>query len=159
MITKNDILKMVHKIHRHNRGLSDRRIIHPSREWGFAVIFFLTLTISGMVVSGYLYSIYNNIENTIDTPSSGVARYDTASMERALETYRRKAEIFSTFSQGSTAPLEVTSPLDDTEDTDEASPPVEEVVVPEIETQSPAQDDSQPTTAPVNISDTGFQVE
>ncbi len=92
MITKDDILRMARHIARRGAGKTDRRLIHPARDWfvGFslAIVFFL-LSLGG---TGYLFlskskAVTEDREVTIDA-----VKYDERLVENVREMYAARAE-------------------------------------------------------------------
>ncbi len=123
MIDKNTILKFVKHVHKRNRGVSDRRLIHPRREWLLSFFVFLVVVITGAWFSSGSFELYKNIDSQdyeVDTP---VPAYDTALAETVLLMYsEREAGYSSLVGRVASVPVPVADSEGETEgevDTDQ----------------------------------------
>jgi hypothetical protein len=95
MITKPDILKMIKAVNRRSRGMPDRRLIHPRRDWGMVLTGVFIGAVGVVAFSGYQYLRFNSINGSISAETSQVTRYDANAVAQALELYAGKSAAFS----------------------------------------------------------------
>jgi hypothetical protein len=94
MISKKDIVGMVHHIVRRGGGYADRKQIHPMREW-------MTGLVGGVLLfcllSGYAgYTFYTLLqgENEAVFFESPLVTYDQRSVQSVLDQYAKRQEAF-----------------------------------------------------------------
>lgn len=92
MIEAHDIKKMVQGVVRRNRGLRDRRIMHPARDWFIGLGVMLLCVIAGGSYSAVLYVTYDTIDYSKTDIDQTLITYRSASVEAAIATYTVKKE-------------------------------------------------------------------
>ena len=99
MITKNDIIKMVRRIHRENQGLPPRRLIYPTREWAIGVFVFLVLVVVVCIIGALGYLYLTEIPNRVEPVAPSTVRYQDTAIDRTIELYQLRADRFAAFEQ------------------------------------------------------------
>jgi hypothetical protein len=95
MIAKHSILKMVQHIVRRSEGYSDRRIMHPARDWCIGLCAAALLFLGSSAAAGHLFwskshTAPDAYEVTIDP-----VKYDPKLIARVLTEYRRRAAQYT----------------------------------------------------------------
>lgn len=116
MISKKDILKMVRHVSKRSRGIPDRRLIHPKREWCIGLVIFVVIVFSGVFYNGHTYQRYNNIASELEEPTSGVVTYKANVVNETLEYYRERERRFTEQITTFTLPAEPVVPEENEEE-------------------------------------------
>lgn len=116
MISKKEVTKLVKNIARRDRGLADRRLIHPKREWGMIVIFCALGFFTGLGSAITAYSEYVNMEIEDDQIEIKSVTYDRGDVLDAIDVYREKAARY----EAAAARMQGLSPLPTFDETVEA---------------------------------------
>lgn len=115
---------MVRHVVRRSKGLPDKRMIHPRREWGIGVILALVLLIVGVGYTSVIYKQFNEIgEDTVGQVARSV-RYDAVLVEQAITHYQTQRTVFDAILTGAPKPVATSSEEnieEITTDTDAAS--------------------------------------
>jgi len=111
MITKVDILKMVRHVKYRSQGGGEQSLMNPPREWVRGLFVFVFITAIGLVFSGYTYMQFNNLDETTQTKQTSVARYDEASIARALEQYEARAAVYKKITDTQAAVVPAAEPV------------------------------------------------
>ena len=61
MISKKDITKMVKNVVRRDRGVPDRRLMHPRREWSVGLLLWITVVLAGGFYAAVTFNTYTGI--------------------------------------------------------------------------------------------------
>ena len=146
MIERKDILKMVRHVTKRSRGVPDKKLIHPRREWLIGLVLFIVVLAGGLTYNSFSYQKALTVGSEESEGTTGVVQYRTGLVEDALTIYRERKLRFEELRPEATAPAMQTpqNPIEDglvegSEDTDvqqqieenfEESP-VEDVVVEE----------------------------
>lgn len=94
MITKADILKMARSVYKRSQGYPEVRLIHPHREWSRLLVASVFVLLLGMTYSGYTYIQFDAIESTVSVPTPKVVRYQENDINRALEQYSKRRDVY-----------------------------------------------------------------
>ncbi len=100
MITKDEIFKMVSKITRHGRGIKEKQLINPEREWAIAVLVFTILLLGGFWYNATLFSYYHNIEDNLPNETVNIPNYNYGALSKVLERYDERAKQFDEIKSG-----------------------------------------------------------
>lgn len=100
MMTKPDILAMVQHILRRSRGLSDRRLMHPYREWFVIITGALVLVCASVVYSVYRFNYYATIEAHVSAEPDAPVEFKTDTVDRALQFIEARRAAFAEASTG-----------------------------------------------------------
>ena len=94
MIQKKDILKMAKHVFKRGRGIPDKRLLHPRRDWTIGLVLFVTVFVSGSVIAGQ--SFVKNQDIQIDTTvlSEQIPEYNKALVEKTLDDFGAKRDNF-----------------------------------------------------------------
>lgn len=95
MITKHDIIKMAKHVFRRSRGMPDRRLLHPKRDWLIGMLMFATILIAGSIVSAQTFVSYQDVLPADDASVGIIPTYNSATIEKVLEEYRARTILFS----------------------------------------------------------------
>ena len=87
MINKKEILKLVKKITERERGLPDRRLMHPRREWALGVLVLFALSCGGGVYAFLTFMEYSDISVESEAVEVDQLRYYRADAQAAIDTY------------------------------------------------------------------------
>ena len=92
MITKDDILRMARHIAHRGRGKTDRRLIHPARDWfvGFSLAGVLFLV--SLAGTGYLFLTKSTLVSEEREVTIDAVKYDERLIEKVRETYAARKE-------------------------------------------------------------------
>jgi hypothetical protein len=94
MIEKVDIIKMAKHVLRRDRGVPDRKIMHPVRDWLIGILGASTLFVFVMAYTGYTFFSGINEGSVAPDANSKVIRYDQETVIETLEFYKGKAAQF-----------------------------------------------------------------
>ena len=100
MITKTDIFKLVKKITRHNRGIKERQLLNPEREWAIGILAFTMLLIAGFWYNATLFSYYQNIEDNLTNETVSIPNYNYGTLDRVLMRYDERSRQFEEIKSG-----------------------------------------------------------
>lgn len=93
MITQKDIIAMARHVTRRGRGIPDRRLMHPHREWYIGLALCMCVVVGGMVYNTLQFRYYTSLEDRI-SGSATTVEYRSEVVRRVLETYRERQEVF-----------------------------------------------------------------
>lgn len=90
MIEKKDIQKMVNHVVKRDRGIADKRLLHPKREWSVAVIIGLLIFMYGLYFAGKYYEQFTSLR--VDAVEVDVEKlqYERGDVLEALDHYGKK---------------------------------------------------------------------
>ena len=94
MNLKPDITALLEKVTRHDRGLHERQLIYPRRDWIVGVMLALVTILSAGWWSAQIYTSNRDIEVVDTTPSTGKVVYRAQLVDQALLQYQQRAEKF-----------------------------------------------------------------
>ena len=95
IMNKADVLKFVRHVYRKERGLPDRRLIHPRREWLLGVAAFMVITCAGALWSINTFNGYTSLnERTFAAPQE-LPSYNEALIEAAITEFSKREEDYS----------------------------------------------------------------
>lgn len=94
MIDKHDIITMAHRIVRHGRGVSDRRIMHPYREWYVGLAIAFLIAIAGVTYNTQTFRYYLAIEENIVANDASAPSYRDRDVQEVIERYREREDTF-----------------------------------------------------------------
>jgi hypothetical protein len=93
MMNKKEITKFAREILHSQKGLKNRQLMHPKREWATGIVVALCIFIASITWSSIEYAKYKSIENQIVSQSEApVAVYREALVTEALSEYAAKAQ-------------------------------------------------------------------
>lgn len=95
MIEKDDITQMVKHILRRERGIPDRRIMHPSREWLIGLSLATLLLLTTATYAGYAFFIKTSAAALRPNAESDVVRYKQEAASEVLTRYQEKKQQFA----------------------------------------------------------------
>jgi len=95
MIQKKDILAFVHHIIRRQGGRSDKRLMHPEREWFTGLALMLIVGLCGSAYSAYFFFIQLNRVDTPIVVDTTAVYYQQSLVNDVLQTYRDRANTFN----------------------------------------------------------------
>lgn len=93
MIDKASVLKMTKDVFRKGQGFSDRRIMHPHREWVTGLLLFIVVVITGAIFSAQVYLRYSDVNAFKSVAPTEVITYNEIAVENALQEYRNRARL------------------------------------------------------------------
>ncbi len=155
MIEKNDIIKMAKHVFKRSKGVPDRALMHPKRDWILGLGLFTIVLLGGGVVSAYHYNLYNAIEVSSGDVPVKIVRYQTNVVTKAINYFSEREAAYQ--SERSIVPTRVISPpateapgvlADETDTATEL--PVDEVDI-EIETTEAPETTDPPPTVPTEL--------
>jgi len=97
---------MANDVFHRSQGYPDRRLMHPRREWGVGIFFFVLVTVVGSVVAGNIFVTYKNISVVAGDSGNSIPQYRNVLVQDALEMYRLKEQEHQTL-QGTKIPAVV----------------------------------------------------
>lgn len=92
MITKDDILRMARHIARRGAGKTDRRLIHPARDWFIGFSLSLVLFLVSLAGTGYLFLTKSTLVTEEREVVIDAVKYDERLIEKVRETYAARKE-------------------------------------------------------------------
>jgi len=112
MNLKPDITALLEKVTRHDRGLHERQLIYPRRDWIIGVLLAVVTVLGAGWWSAQIYLANRDIEVIDTTPSTGKVVYRAQLVEQALLQYQERAETFNRLLQAApgSAPEVVVEP-------------------------------------------------
>lgn len=87
---------MVKKLLRHERGIPDRRLMHPHREWSIGLLISLLLSVSGGVYAFITFVSYSAISVESEAVEVDQLHYQRADAQAAIELYETKRDTYTT---------------------------------------------------------------
>ncbi|MDC1205363.1 hypothetical protein N8083_00755 [Candidatus Pacebacteria bacterium] len=106
MITKKDILKMVHRVTRRSGGYAEKKLIAPHREWFIGMSLFLVIVGVGGFFNAQAYVRYDTIESTVVNTTRSIKQYDEITAQTAKEIYEQRMISFETLMKDEPAFIE-----------------------------------------------------
>ena len=95
MIENRDITSFVNRVFSSSRGHSDRKIMHPDREWFWVTILFSCIFFATLTVSILQYQELQSLPDTIKaTESTPIPHYNTALVNELVKNFSLQQEIF-----------------------------------------------------------------
>ena len=94
MISKSDIVKIVKKVQKRGKGVPERRLMHPARDWSIGLLLSSTIF---LILSAYMgYSFMERTKNVDEATviDSSVIIYKSDLAQDVLEKYRDKNKSF-----------------------------------------------------------------
>lgn len=118
MISKKDILQMARHIIKRGKGIPDRRLMHPYREWFIGLFGMMCVIGAGATYNAITFRYYNALEDHVvgNQPSAVEYRHDVA--ERVLTTYEERSAEYTRL-QAQIEPLQIVTQDDTVEDVPE----------------------------------------
>jgi len=110
MKSKQRILKKLQKFAVRNRGLPDRSLMHPEREWVIGVLLCFGIVVAGAVYAFSLFERYSDISVDSETVEVESLRYERADAFEALERYKVRAEQYQEFLESAPVVVPVVEP-------------------------------------------------
>ena len=86
MIEKNDILKMVHHITKRSRGIPDKRLMHPVREWLIGLVCVVVVLAVGVMYSTRLFTMFSDVTSPIPSEQATAQRRSRTPQSRSSHT-------------------------------------------------------------------------
>ena len=126
---------MAKGVTRRSRGYSDRRVIHPKREWFIGIGIFVLITAIGAFWNIEEYMYYNTIESRAVGESVKPRAYQGEKVEEALQLFTQKQETFDALTNSAPRIIETLTPT--ASSSDEVA-----TTTPEVELESEADDDA-----------------
>ena len=121
MINKQDILKMVHHVTKRSRGIPDKRLMHPVREWLIGLLGMVLVVVVGVIYSVHLFTTFSNVTEITHTESAISIRYNETLINEAREQFSVRSDKFNELRGVRVAPppsATTTEALPETEDAD-----------------------------------------
>lgn len=102
MKSRKEIFEIVTAITRRDRGIPDRRVMHPKREWSIIVIVWLLIVVMGTFYGVYMFQANSSISIETEMVEVKQKRYERAVALEALERYEARAEAYNNVLQRQT---------------------------------------------------------
>ena len=135
MISKHDILNFVKHVHRRDRGIPDRRAMHPRREWLIGLLVFLIVTAGGVAYSMATFETYKNIDQRTYTVNVSIPQYNEVRAEAVLTYFaERQAHYQELVDQIESVPAALSEQIATTSSSTATTLTTESVSVPESTT-------------------------
>lgn len=116
MIDKNTILKFVKHVHKRGQGVSDRRLLHPQRDWLIGVGVFVVAFGAATVASIHVFGLYKNIDQQIYEVNKELPKYQEVAVTTVLETFAKRELYFDALVAGIQPKIEVVEEVASTTD-------------------------------------------
>lgn len=114
---------MAHHITRRTRGIPDRKLMHPYREWFIGLSVALVIIVSGAIYNAFVFNHYNSLEDSIEGSQSNSIPYRNNVVSRVLEMYTGNAAMYNTLRESAPETTAQTTTDDTTaEDASTATP-------------------------------------
>jgi hypothetical protein len=94
MIDKKSIIKMANDVLHRSQGYPDRRLLHPSREWGIGLVVFALVVITGSFFVGNIFIEYRSIDTVQSDAEVSIPQYREVHVTDALDLYRARNEEY-----------------------------------------------------------------
>lgn len=114
MIDKKDIIKMAKHVFKRGKGVPDKRLMHPRRDWTIGMIVFALILIGGSYFGAVSYNQYKEIDTTGGDPGVTIPKYNASRIEETISLYGKLEEQFNMLTGNV-----VSAPKPDTETTTE----------------------------------------
>ena len=108
MISKKDITKVVKNVVRRDRGVPDRRLMHPRREWSVGLLLWITVVLAGGFYAAVTFNTYTGINVDDEVVEVNQLRYKRAEALDAIEIYEKKKASHDLLLQS--RPIEASTP-------------------------------------------------
>lgn len=102
MITKQDIIKFARHVTRRSKGLPDRRLMHPYREWYIGLAVAGVLVCAGIAYTYSQYQYYDTIEERVAGDVGEVIEYRSNVAERVTVRFVARSAVFDRLRAGAT---------------------------------------------------------
>lgn len=120
MISKVDILKFVHHVVHRNAGRTDKRLVHPEREWIIGMLIAFCVGAAGAVYGSFFFVQQEEVVERNVSGDITAVRYRAGTVEEALGLYAARKEAFSAL-RGTYVPVVESLKVDVGEDIDEGT--------------------------------------
>lgn len=100
MIDKNNILKFVKHVHKRDRGIPDRRMLYPQREWIVSLVVFLLAITGATFLSVNLFKVYENLDQKTYEVTKKMPEYNSDQAAVVLETFEKREMYFNALVTG-----------------------------------------------------------
>lgn len=94
MIDKQELQKIVKHIIKRDRGIPDKRLLHPKREWGIAVLISVVLLVCGSVWAFVQYEYFRQVGRNEFSADEKKFEYDRGDALDANEIYGKQKRLF-----------------------------------------------------------------
>ncbi len=125
MIDSKKIKQMVEHVARRSRGVEDRELMYPMREWALGMAIATAVVLVGALVSYHFYSEAIDLAGTRVTPVAPDVPYDAQKISDAIHKYQDKDKIYQSIVNNT-----------------EVTPPVVPAVQNEVEEESDVSDEA-----------------
>ena len=106
MIDQTEVLKIAKHAFKRGKGVPDRRIIHPRRDWAVGILIFTTILATGSYYSMTVLSTYRDVDTSGGTAAERVPKYQAEQIERTINTYKDKEAAFNSLINQTTVVIE-----------------------------------------------------
>lgn len=98
MISKTDIVAFAKRV-THSQASSSRHSLHPMRDWGIGLVVATLIGISGAFYAGDIFFTQLREAGQLSPTTTDAVEYNEAEVQRVLETYRARADVFGVVPQ------------------------------------------------------------
>lgn len=103
MISKTDIIKLAQHVVRRGRGIPDRKLMHPYREWYIGIVGALVVAGLGAAYNFYLFRYYDTLEEHTTESVNDAIEYRFETAENVRERFSARAAEFARTLEGTPA--------------------------------------------------------
>lgn len=118
MITKKDIVTMAQHVLKRSKGIPDKRLLHPGREWLVGLLAFSLVVIVGSVWAAKSFMFYWHADSATGGQKQNVPKYQQDWIETVLGEYDQKTADYEAIVEDVvSAPVVVPTVTNDTAST------------------------------------------
>ena len=111
---KTQIIKMADHVFKRSRGIPDKRLMHPRREWAIGIILFAIILIAGSAMSAQSFNRFRNIDTSNGEADITIPLYNQVLVTEVINEYSaRAAEYKDLINDTSLVPEPVADPLEE----------------------------------------------
>lgn len=118
MKSRKEIIQIVKHLGKRERGVPDRRLMHPNREWSLGVIVWIVLVCAGGAYAFLVFEKYSDISVESEMVEVDQLRYKRTDAIAAIELYSAKEIEYQNLVGSNNVPVPDVEPESDDENED-----------------------------------------
>lgn len=81
---------MANHVFKRGKGIPDKRLMHPRREWGIGLLIFGAILIAGSILSAQSFSQFRGLETSDGDAGVTIPRYNQSEIDAVLTEYQQR---------------------------------------------------------------------
>lgn len=94
LLNTTELMNMARHVFRRSRGIPDKRLMHPRREWGIGLLMFAAVLGVGSVYSAQSFTQFKDLTSIKGEASLAIPRYNQGQVEAVLALYAARNEAY-----------------------------------------------------------------